>query len=120
MKASTTDLHEFIDLGSRVIVWPHLRAHVQSGVVFWRRITEQLPNASGPAGIPTYRAGDRELGPLYTLTGGFGIKIRMNSDVHAPWMLNFQVDGIYTHYLDAIYISQRVAVFGALGVEAAF
>ena len=120
LKASTTDLHEYIDLGSRVIVWPHLRAHVQSGVVFWRRITEQLPNPSGPAGIPTYRAGDRELGPLYTLTGGFGIKIRMNSDMHAPWMLNFQIDGIYTHYLDAIYIAQRVAVFSALGVEAAF
>jgi hypothetical protein len=118
--ASTTDLHEYIDLGSRVIVWPHLRAHVQKGVVFWRRITEQIPNATGPAGIPTYRAGDRELGPLYTLTGGFGIKIRLNSDVHAPWTLNFQMDGIYTRYLDAIYISQRLAIFGALGLEAAF
>ena len=72
--ATTTDLHEYIDLGSRVIVWPHLRT--QSGVVFWRRIIEQLPNPVGPAGIPTYRAGDRELGPLYTLTGGFGIKMR--------------------------------------------
>jgi hypothetical protein len=120
LAASTTDLHEYIDLGSRVIVWPHLRAHVQKGVVFWRRITEQIPNATGPAGIPTYRAGDRELGPLYTLTGGFGIKIRLNSDVHAPWTLSIQMDGIYTRYLDAIYIAQRQAIFGALGLESAF
>jgi hypothetical protein len=74
----------------------------------------------GPPGIPTYRAGDRELGPLYTLTGGLGTKIRLNSDIHAPWALSFQLDGMYTRYLDAIYITRRWAIFGALGLEAAF
>ena len=118
--ATTTDIHEFIDLGSRVVVWPHLRAHVQRGVFFWRRIVEQIPNPAGPAGIPTYRAGDRELGPLYTLTGGFGIKVRLNADVKAPWMLTFQLDGIYTRYLDAVYISQRQALFSAMDLEATF
>ena len=118
--ATTTDVHEYIDLGSRVVVWPHLRAHLQRGVFFWQRIVEQIPNPVGPAGIPTYRAGDRELGPLYTLTGGFGIKVRLSADGHAPWMLSFQLDGIYTRYLDAVYISQRRAVFGALGLEAMF
>jgi hypothetical protein len=118
--ASTTDLHEYVDVGSRVLVWPHVRAHFQRGVVFWRRIVEQIPNASGPPGIPTYRAGDRELGPLYTLTAGFGLKVRLNGDAHAPWMLTFQLDGIYTRYLDAVYISQRRAMFGALGLEATF
>jgi hypothetical protein len=103
-----------------VIVWPHVRAHLQRGVFFWRRIVEQVPNPVGPAGIPTYRAGDRELGPLYTLTGGFGIKVRLNADVKAPWTLSFQLDGIYTRYLDAVYISQRRAIFGALGLEATF
>ncbi len=118
--ATTTDVHEYIDLGSRVVVWPHLRAHLQRGVFFWRRILEQIPNPVGPAGIPTYRAGDRELGPLYTLTGGFGIKVRLNADIKAPWTLSFQLDGIYTRYLDAVYISERRAVFGALGLEAMF
>jgi len=118
--ASTTDIHEFIDVGSRMLVWPHLRAHVQNGVTFWRRVIEQLPNTAGPAGIPTYRAGDRELGPLYTLTAGMGTKIRLNSDIRSPWTLSFQVDGMYTRYLDAIYISRRWALFSALGVEAAF
>jgi Protein of unknown function (DUF3570) len=118
--ATTTDVHEYVDLGSRVVVWPHLRAHLQRGVFFWRRIVEQIPNPVGPAGIPTYRAGDRELGPLYTLTGGFGIKIRLNADLKAPMTLNFQLDGIYTRYLDAVYISERRAMFGALGLEAVF
>jgi hypothetical protein len=118
--ATTTDVHEYVDLGSRVVVWPHLRAHLQRGVFFWRRIVEQIPNPVGPAGIPTYRAGDRELGPLYTLTGGLGIKIRLNADLKAPMTLNFQIDGIYTRYLDAVYISQRQAIFSALGLEAMF
>jgi hypothetical protein len=120
LMATTTDVREYVDLGSRVTVWPHLRAHLQRGVFFWRRIVEQIPSPVGPAGIPTYRAGDRELGPLYTLTGGFGIKVRLNADVKAPWTLSFQLDGIYTRYLDALYISQRRALFGALGLEAMF
>jgi hypothetical protein len=118
--ASTADVHEYIDFGNRVVVWPHLRVHAQRGVVFWRRILEQIPNGAGPPGIPTLRAGDRELGPLYTLTGGFGIKVRLGSDPRAPWALSFQLDGIYTRYLDAVYISSRRAVFGALGLEASF
>jgi len=120
MLATTTDVHEYIDLGSRVVVWPHLRAHFQRGVFFWQRIVEQIPNPIGPAGIPTYRAGDRELGPLYTLTGGFGFKVRLNADLKAPWTLNVQLDGIYTRYADAVYISERRALFGALGLEAMF
>jgi hypothetical protein len=120
MLATTTDIHEYIDLGTRVMVWPHLRAHLQNGVSFWRRITEQIPNSVGPAGIPTFRAGDRELGPLYTFTGGLGIKIQLNSDIRAPWSLSFQFDGMYTRYLDAIYISERLAMFSALGLEGSF
>jgi hypothetical protein len=89
-------------------------------VDFWRRITEQLPTPVGPPGIPLYRAGDRELGPLYTLTAGLGIKVRLNDDLHAPWALGFQLDAIYTRYLDAIYISRRQALFGALSLETAF
>ena len=55
------------------------------GADFWRRITEQIPNPTGgPPGIPAYRAGDRELGTLYTLTGGFGIKVRSNTDLRRP------------------------------------
>lgn len=121
LMASTTDIHEYLDLGSRIMVWPHLRAHVQRGVSFWRRILEEIPDpAGGNVGFPSYRAGDRELGPLYTLTAGFGIRARLNADVRAPWTLSLQVDGIFTRYLDAIYISQRRALFSALSLEGTF
>jgi hypothetical protein len=121
MQASTTDIHEYISLGSRVTVWPHLRGHVQRGVIFWRRVLEQVPNpAGGPPGVPNYRAGDRELGPLYTLTGGLGLRAQIAGDVHAPWTLSWQIDGSFTRYLDAVYISRRRALFTALSLEAGF
>ncbi|HEX2659442.1 MAG TPA: DUF3570 domain-containing protein [Polyangia bacterium] len=119
--ASTTDIHEFIDLGKRVVVWPHLRGHLQRGVTFWRRVVEQVPDpAGGEPGIPRFRAGDRELGPLYTLTGGLGLKVTLNADAAAPWTIALQVDGMYTRYLDAVYITRRMALFSAFNFEAAF
>lgn len=119
--AATTDLHDYIDIGSRVILWPHLRGHVQRGVTFWRRIVEQVPDPLGGApGIPVFRAGDRELGPLYTGTAGLGVKVRVNSDVHAPWTLTLQVDAMYTRYQDTVYITRRTALFSAVTFEAAF
>jgi hypothetical protein len=54
------------------------------------------------------------------LTGGFGIRFRLNNDLHAPWNLSFQLDAIFTRYLDAVYISQRRALFSAFNLEAAF
>ena len=119
--ASTTDIHEYVDVGSRVTVWPHLRGHVQRGVDFWRRVYELVPNAGGgPPGIPNYRSGDREEGPLYTLTLGLGIQVRVAGDAHAPWTLSWQINGDYTRFLDAIYISERFALFSALSLEASF
>ena len=119
--ASTTDIHHYIDFGDRLTIWPHLRGHVQQGVSFWRRVIEQIPDPNGGApGIPIFRAGDRELGPLYTVTGGVGLKVRVNSDPHAPWTLTLQFDGIFTRYLDAIYISQRRALFSAMTFASEF
>jgi len=119
--ASTTDIHHFIDLGRRFVFWPHGRFHAQRGVDFWRRALELIPNPTGgPPGIPVYRAGDRELGPLYTLTGGFGIRALLSAEPRTPWALTLQIDAIYTRYLDALYISQRRAFFGALSFEAGF
>lgn len=88
---------------------------------FWRRIIEQSPNPTGGApGIPTYRAGDRELGPLYTLTGGLGIRVRLRDEAREQWTLGWQLDGSFTRYTDAIYISRRRALFSALSLEATF
>ena len=66
------------DLGRRFAIWPHARFHVQNSVSFWQRAY-----VSGPApgwNLPEYRTGDRELGPLWTIEGGFGLKWYLGSD----------------------------------------
>jgi hypothetical protein len=41
-------------------------------------------------------------------------------DLDHPWSLLFEIDGSYTNYLNALYISSRGAVFSTLAVEAEF
>jgi hypothetical protein len=48
------------------------------------------------------------------------VRALVSADRHAPWALTFQLDAIYTRYLDALYISQRRALFGSLSFEAGF
>lgn len=76
--------------------------------------------ADGSLGIPAIRTGDRELSPLYTGTGGGGARIKLVDDVRRPWSLLFEIDVSYTRYLDALYISNRTAVFSTLALEAEF
>jgi hypothetical protein len=119
LDASTTDLRHIFDLSRSVFVWPHLRVHVQSPVAFWQRtyVSERVPGsqASEPLRILT---GDRELGPLRTFTAGGGLRWRFAGD-QSTWSVTVHGDVVYTRYLDALYISERMAFFGAIGLEAA-
>ncbi|HEY0711289.1 MAG TPA: DUF3570 domain-containing protein, partial [Polyangia bacterium] len=115
--ASTSDARYTVDVGSRVRIWPHLRFHGQQAVAFWERTYTASVAPDGTVGFPTYRTGDRELGPLYTATMGFGLRWRMSASAHAPWVLFVQGDGIFTRYLNALYITERRGVFFATGVE---
>jgi hypothetical protein len=117
--ATTTEFRYMLDLGRRVTLWPHLRFHYQNGVVFWQ-LAYQGAGSDGSLGIPAIRTGDRELSPLYTGTGGFGVRFKLVDDVRKPWSLVFEVDGSYTRYLDALYISERRALFSTLAIEAEF
>jgi hypothetical protein len=111
--ASTTDARWIIDLGRRVEVWPHARFHAQSSVVFWKRAYVS-PDPNG-WNLPEFRTGDRELGPLWSFGGGLGLRVYLGSKgrpdqfaIQAAW------DGMYTSYLDDLYITQRTAMLGAL------
>jgi hypothetical protein len=118
--ASTTDARWIFDLGKRFAVWPHTRFHVQKGVNFWER-----GYISGPGGsngdafnLPLYRTGDRELGPLWTVEGGGGIKWYLGSDAEPrTWQLGFTGDVMYSSYLDDLYITSRTGYLGALTLE---
>jgi uncharacterized protein DUF3570 len=118
--ASTTDFRFMFDVGRRLTLWPHLRFHVQNQAVFWQRTYELVPSVEGALGVPTLRTGDRELSPLYAGTAGLGARFTLVDSRRAPWFIVFEVDGSYTRYLDALYISDRTAVFSTLAVEAQF
>jgi hypothetical protein len=108
--ASTTDLRLPIDVTQHLRVYPHGRLHLQQGVSFWKH-AYTLENGA----FPTYWTGDRELGPLRTYTFGGGAQLALGR-----WILSGQVDGMYTRFLDALYIVQRWGVLGSLGLEAVF
>ncbi|MRG97015.1 DUF3570 domain-containing protein [Polyangium spumosum] len=116
LKASTTDARYMLDVGRRVTIWPHARVHVQSGATFWRRAYEVQGPEPGTLDVPVIRTGDRELGPLYTLTGGGGISVELSS----RFLMSLQVDGTYTSFLDALYVSRRIGFFSALSAQASF
>jgi hypothetical protein len=116
--ASSSDARWIFDLGDRFALWPHARFHVQSEVSFW-----QLAYVSiGPGwNLPAYRTGDRELGPLWTTEGGLGIRWYLGSNAE-PRKLSLQLtgDGIYTSFLDDLYLSSRTAFLGALSFDGEF
>jgi hypothetical protein len=117
---STSDFRLPFDAGRRLTLWPHLRFHIQNQVAFWERAYELIPGPGGELGIPVLRAGDRELSPMYMATGGAGMKLNLTDDLRKSWSIIFEVDASYTRYLDALYITERKAIFGTLALEAEF
>jgi hypothetical protein len=118
--ASTSDFRYVFDVGQAWMIWPHLRLHVQNGATFWQRGYELLPDANGVLNVPELRTGDRELSPLYTATVGLGLRFRFIDDLRKPWSLVLEGDYGYTKYSDALYISDRKALFSTLAIEAEF
>ncbi len=116
--ASTTEARLWLDAGSRVMLGPHLRLHAQRGVTFWQRAIEATASPGGPPAPPPFRTGDRELGPLGTLTVGGGLRWRLSDANAAPLTLFLQADGAYTRFFDALYITRRLALFCAVGIDA--
>jgi hypothetical protein len=119
--ASTTDARWIFDLGKRFALWPHARLHVQKSVSFWERAyVSNNPNGDPNTwDLPLYRTGDRELGPLWTTEGGFGLKWYLGKDAEPrSWQLGVSGDAMYTAYLNDLYVSNRTAFLGALTLEA--
>jgi hypothetical protein len=117
LMATTTDARWIFDVGKRMAFWPHARLHGQKAVDFW-----QKAYVSGPApgwDLPEYRTGDRELGPLWTVDGGAGIRFFLGGKVDPrTWSLTVQGDLMYTDYLSDLYITGRTAGLGSIMVEA--
>jgi hypothetical protein len=117
--AATLDGRFVLDVGRRFSIWPHGRAHVQSGVSFWRRATIGRVE-SGLVEAPTWRTGDRELGPLWSATLGPGARWDLGPNDPRAWSAVLELEGTYTRYPDALYTEQRWAGFASVQVEAKF
>lgn len=117
-KATTTDLKMVFDVSDRLYVWPHLRAHIQSGVSFWRLAYVADPNELS---LPRYRTGDRELSPLATGAIGAGAHLNVGSAIDPSRdAFVFQVEGMGTRFSQALFTDQRLALFASTQFEASF
>lgn len=118
--ASTTDLRFIWTVADRFSFGPRAHFHIQTGTDFWQRAYEQVVVA-GARLPPPIRTGDRELGPLYSFSGGLGASLDLSA---APGdgarVLSLVADGIYTTYQDALYLTDRTALFAALTFNATF
>jgi hypothetical protein len=115
MLATTTDVRFLFDLGDRVETGPHARVHVQSAVSFWERAYTLGPGFDFPA----LRTGDRELGPLFNVTGGWTLEIAVGRAADPrSWLLGFHLSATSTQYLDDLYVTQRISALGGVSLEA--
>jgi len=115
--ASTTDARYFIDASRRFTIWPHARFHVQNGTDFWKRAY----SATGVHDLPALRTGDRELGPLFTVGGGGGMRIALGgAGALDDLVWTTTLDGFYTSFSDAIYVTTRYSALLTTGMEVTF
>lgn len=117
LRASTSDARYFIDLGRRFTVWPHARFHIQNSVSFWQRAYE----SKGVNDLPALRAGDRELSNLFTFGGGGGLRVGLGKEA-APddLVLTTTLDGYYTTFVDALYVTERFSALTTAALEVSF
>jgi hypothetical protein len=114
LKASSTDARYLIDLSRRVETGPHARFHAQTSVNFWQRAYTLGPGFT----YPTYRTGDRELGPLFNVTGGWTFRLGIGSDRNpTSWVLGFDANLTATKYLDDLYVTSRISAVGGVSLE---
>ena len=115
LKATSTDARYLIDLSRRVETGPHLRFHAQTSVNFWQRAYTLGPGNSYPA----LRTGDRELGPLFNVTGGWTLRVGVGRDPNPnAWVIGFDANLTSTRYLDDIYVTSRLSAVAGMSLEA--
>jgi hypothetical protein len=113
--ATTTDARYLFDLGRRIESGPHARLHVQNGVDFWQRAYTLGPGFN----YPEYRTGDRELGPLVNVTGGWSLSVGLGSLGNpTSWVLGLDADFTSTRFLDDLYVTQRTSALVGISLEA--
>jgi hypothetical protein len=118
IRATTTDVRWLVDLGTRVRVWPHLRLHAQSAASFQRLAYVADVDARGNVTVPLHRTGDRELGALVTATFGGGVRFALTEPSEKTQIgITLQGETMHTRFFDALYVTNRIAAYGAIGFD---
>ncbi len=119
--ASTTDMRMLFDASAALRVWLHGRLNAQGAANFYKlAYTAGIDPASGRLAIPAYRSDDRELSPLVSLTGGPGLLVNLGAGDKVRYGISAEADVLYTRYFDALFITNRTAIYGTLGLEGEF
>jgi hypothetical protein len=94
---------------------------VQSAVNFWQRayVSESTATATGASfNLPEFRTGDRELGPLRTVTGGGGARFFLGPNAEPDqWSLTFAADVMHSSYLNDLYLTNTTGTIMSLTFE---
>jgi tetratricopeptide (TPR) repeat protein len=112
--ASSTDVRFLWDIMPELRVGPHARFHIQGGADFWER-AYTAPFVNGVFQMPALRTGDRELGPMLVATGGSEIRYQLTELLGVAVL----AEAVYTHYMDHLYIWDKVGLFTASTLELA-
>jgi hypothetical protein len=115
LKASTTDGRFFYDVTKTFRLGGHARFHAQNGVDFWKRAYVATPGSSGWT-LPKYRTLDREISPMLSGTVGGSFRFQAN-DVFS---INLLAEGMYTMFLDSLYVYDRWSFLSATTLELSF
>ncbi len=117
--ATATDGRFLIDFGTRVTAGPHARFTAQTGANFYHRM--YYAQTEPTVMVPTFRSTDRELGPLWAATLGGSMWLRLTGEgAGVGFMLYSSADVLWSNYLDSLYVKDRVAGYGTVGLEAKF
>ncbi|MEO8875712.1 MAG: DUF3570 domain-containing protein [Polyangiaceae bacterium] len=116
VKAFMANGRHLFYLAPRWSVGPHARYYVQSAANFWK-----LAYVGSATSVPTFRTGDRELGPLMNVTGGASARWAVGPRARIDaWTLGANFDVTYTWFFDDLYIKRRLSQLIALSLEAAW
>jgi tetratricopeptide (TPR) repeat protein len=119
--ASTTDVRFLMDLSERLRVWPHGRFNAQSGADFHKLVYTATVAPDGAVQLPLYRTGDRENSPMFTLTGGAGMRYGIgNLKSENKAAVTVAIDLMYSEFLDSLYIRRRLASYGTVAFDVEF
>jgi hypothetical protein len=118
LQASTTDLRLVLDVTPCLEFWPHARFHAQGAASFYKLAYTASLGPRGLLAIPLYRTTDRELSSLVSATGGAGARLQLSApNAKTQVGLTLQVDVAYTKYFESLYITQRTALYGSIGLD---